>query len=375
MKILIQHRHLKHEIAGVLTYIDAITPELEQRGVTVQTVSTRADKIHQWVKLIAGADIIHMNSNDLLFALLCKLFNKKIIIKYHYCFYQSIHSHYEQMTFVQRLKTEFYHTLPKANYPLKWKLFTLVKWARLATRITTALVADSHTACSNFLGESCAFPWKVATLYNPIAVRSPIQQKQLNTLANPDKFVFVGRLDKDKGVDILLQAASILKKENRQFQIEIIGDGPKAAELKQLTSDLELTNCVTFLGKLPNSEVIVKLQDALALVAPSRWQDPAPYVVLEAASTQTCAIVSQMGGLPEMAGSQGFFFENEDFRGLATCMRYCLEHPEEVIQRGVMASQYVAEKFSAHSAATQLLDICQQLIPMDSSQLANAQLR
>ncbi|WP_414575703.1 glycosyltransferase family 4 protein [Anabaena sp. CCY 9402-a] len=368
MKLLIQHRHFKNEIAGVLTYINALMPELETRGIEVKTISTREEQINTWIKLIFWADIVHMNSNDLIFALLCKTLNKKIIIKYHYCFYQSIHSQYEQMSFGKRLKAEFKYTLPKPNYPLKWKLFTFVKWARLVTRLGTALMANSHTACSNFLGESCAFPWQVVTLYNPIVISSESQPKNLDKLSTPYKFVFVGRLDADKGVDILLRAATILKDENRNFQVLIIGDGGAVNTLQQLTSSLELVNYVSFLGKLSNQEVIAQLQDALALVAPSRWQDPAPYVVLEASSTQTCSIVSKMGGLPEMAGKNGFLFENEDIKGLASCMRYCLDHPDEVINRGFLSSQYVAENFSSTLAVTQFLELCDQLKPKTTIQ-------
>jgi glycogen(starch) synthase len=363
MKILIQHRHYENEISGVLTYINSIIPELEARGIELKTISTKQDSIAKWFSYIAWADVVHMNSNDLSFALLCKALRKKIIIKYHYCLYQSTHTNYEPMKLTQRLKAEFKHTLPKANYPLKWKLHTFVKWARLLTRLSTALLADYHTACSNFLGESSAFPWSVDTIYNPIQIKSKNQLKTKENLSHPYKFIFVGRLAKDKGVDILLKAARILQDENKEFQIIIIGDGGQSSELKQLASDLEIANKVNFLGKLSQKEVLLKVQDALALIAPSRWQDPAPYVVQEASSVQTCSIVSKMGGLPEVAGPHCLFFQNEDAEELANCMRYCLDNPDEAINRGFQSSQYVAEKFSAARAATRLLEICRELTP------------
>jgi len=361
MKLLIQHRHYENEISGVLTYIYSIIPELEARGIEVKTISTKQDNIAKWFSYIAWADIVHMNSNDLLFTLLCKILQKKIIIKYHYCLYQSTHTNYEPMKLTQRLKGELKHTLPKANYPLKWKLHTFVKWARLFTRLSTALLADAHTACSNFLGESSAFPWSVDTLYNPIEIKSENQLKTLENLSNPYKFIFVGRLATDKGVDILLKAARILQDENKDFQIIIIGDGGQSNELKELASNLKIAEKVNFLGKLPQKEVLLKVQDALALIAPSRWQDPAPYVVQEASSVQTCSIVSKMGGLPEVAGPHSLFFENEDAEELAKCMRYCLDNPDEVINRGFQSSEYVAENFSAARAVNRLLEICREL--------------
>ncbi|MBE9033722.1 glycosyltransferase family 4 protein [aff. Roholtiella sp. LEGE 12411] len=363
MKLLIQHRHSENEIAGVLTYIYSIIPELETRGIEIKTISTKQDNLMKWLNHIVWADIVHMNSNNLVFALLCKALGKKIVIKYHYSFYHTTHINYETMTFGKRLQAELKHTLPKANYPLKWKLHTAVKWMRLAIRLSTALIADYHTACSNFLAESSAFPWSVETLYNPIEINKKNQQKHLKLLSNPYKFVFLGRLDGSKGVDILLKAVRILQEENHEFEVLIIGNGIQASELKQLASDLGILSYVSFLGKLPNQEALVKVQDALALAAPSRWQEPAGYVVLEASSVQTCSIVSKMGGLPEVAGPHSLFFENEDAEGLASCMRYCLNNPDEAIKRGFQSSQYVAENFSPARAATQLLEICCKLSP------------
>ena len=270
------------------------------------------------------------------------------------------------MKFFKRIKTELKYSLPKPNYPLKWKLYTIVKWAKLTARLSTALLADYHTACSNFLGNSFAFPWQIQTLYNPIQVNQTNTFKTIDKLSKPYKFVFVGRLDSDKGVDILLRAIKILQTENHQFQVMIIGDGVKANQLKTLASDLDILNKVNFLGKIPNAEVLCKIEDALALVVPSRWQEPAGYVVLEASSVQTCSIVSKMGGLPEIAGPHSWFFDNEDVEGLANCMRECLNNPAQAIERGLECSKYVSENFSSQSTAQELMDVCYKLNPQFS---------
>lgn len=361
MHILIQHRHDENEISGILTYIKFIKNELEKNRIAVKIISTKQNSTWEWLAAIKWADIVHMNSNHLGFALLCKFLNKKIVIKYHYLFYQSTHFHYEPMEFSQRLKAEFIHSLPKCNYPLKWKIFTVVKWARLVIRIATASLADCHTACSNFLADSYAFHQPIYTLYNPIVIENNQAKKTLKNIFHPCCFVFVGRLNEDKGADILLRATQLLQKEGKDFRVLIIGDGTESEKLKQLASELDVLDCVKFLGKLSHHEVLQVVYSALALIAPSRWQDPAPYVVLEASSVQTCSIVSKMGGLPEVAGPSGFLFDNEDASSLAEAMRYCLEHPDEAIDRGLQAKQYVAENFSPEKAANQLLEICKEL--------------
>ncbi len=113
MKLLIQHNHRQDEISGVLTYICSIQSELKLRGIETKIISTTQNSFQQWISAIVWADSIHMNSNHLSFAVLCKVFNKKIVIKYHYLFYTSIHSTYQSMSLAQRLKREFICSLPK----------------------------------------------------------------------------------------------------------------------------------------------------------------------------------------------------------------------------------------------------------------------
>lgn len=363
MKLLLQHTHQAGEIAGVLTYLETITPELNIRGIETPIISTKTTSVFAWICAIAQADIIHMNSNHLGFALLCKLLGKKIVLKYHYLFYTSTHNQYEPMPFLERLKKELSTTLPKAHYPLKWKLFPVVQWLRLGVRLTTAILADRHTACSHFLAESHSFPWEVSTLFNPIAFPANSVSKKLKDLSRPYTFTYVGRVYEDKGIDLLLKATQLLKEEGYSFQVQIIGDGQATAELKELTQQLEIGDRVDFLGSRPRTEIFERVHSSLALVIPSRWQEPAGYVTLEASSVQTCSIVAEVGGLPEMASPYNLRFAQEDFKGLAKAMQACLDNPEMAIARGKHAAHYVREHFSPEKVVDQLLEICQTLEP------------
>ena len=128
-----------------------------------------------------------------------------------------------------------------------------------------------------------------------------------------------------------------------------------------MASDFEISDRVSFLGKRPNSEVKSIMRSALAVVAPSRWQEPAAYIAMEASSMQTCCIVSRVGGFPELVGTHGFIFDSEDVAGLADCMKSCLDRPEEALQMGWQAYQYAAENFSPSLIADQFLEICSEL--------------
>lgn len=354
MKLLIQHTHKPGEIAGVVTYIDAIVPRLNANGVETQVLSTQTKSIKAWISAIRWANVVHMNSNHLGFALLCKLFGKKIVIKYHYLFYISTHFNYEKMSLWQRLKVEFIQTLPKVNYPLKWQLHTFVKWARFITRFGTAILSDRHAACSQFLAESLSFPWKVAALNYPI--ESASDQKILADLEQPFTFTYAGRLNFDKGVDLLLRATKLIESED--FRIKIIGNGEELERLQALVEELKIQDRVEFLGSRSSQEIREIMRSSLALVAPSRWQEPAGYVALEASSVRTCSIVAKVGGLPEMAGESNLFFDREDCKTLAQQMQACINDPSKALERGEQAYQYICEHFTSEKAVRELLELC-----------------
>jgi glycogen synthase len=354
MRVLIQHTHQPDEIAGVLTYIETILPGLEAKGVETQVLSTKTESLTSWISDICWADIVHMNSNHLAFAFLCKLFGKKIVIKYHYLFYTSTHFYYEKMSLWQRLKLEFVHTLPKSHYPLKWKLHTFVKWARFATRFGTAILSDRHAACSQFLADSLSFPWKVEALN--LAIDSTSDPKTLTDLSQPYTFTYVGRLSHDKGVDLFLRAIKLVESES--FQAKIIGDGQDFKRLKALAEELEIQDRVEFLGKRSSQEVLEIVRSSLALVVPSRWQEPAGYVSLEASSVRTCSIVAKVGGLPEIAGASNLMFDREDYNTLAQQMKACLDDPSTALKRGEQAHQYISEHFNPEKAVRELLELC-----------------
>jgi glycosyltransferase involved in cell wall biosynthesis len=134
-------------------------------------------------------------------------------------------------------------------------------------------------------------------------------------------------------------------------------------DLKKLAEDLDILDHVEFIGKLPNEQVKSMVRSALALVAPSRWNDPLGYVVLEAASVRTCSIVSKMGGLPEAAGPHGLLFENENVKELANCMKNFLENPQEALNRGERVYHYMTQTFSTETTVDQFIEICYKIQP------------
>ena len=112
-------------------------------------------------------------------------------------------------------------------------------------------------------------------------------------------FLFVGRLDSKKGVDVLLRAAAAVE----GLQLRIAGDGPLRGELEALSRTLGLSGRVTFLGAATKAQVVEEMSRAGALVIPSVVaadgdKEAGPVVALEAILSRLPVICSRLGEVP-----------------------------------------------------------------------------
>jgi glycosyltransferase involved in cell wall biosynthesis len=106
-------------------------------------------------------------------------------------------------------------------------------------------------------------------------------------------FLYVGRLERLKGVQVLLAAF----RGYREADLVIVGEGKVGAELRREASDLPH---VRFLGRVHPSELPSLYASAVALIVPSIGFEVFGIVILEAFAQQTPAIVHDLGALPEV---------------------------------------------------------------------------
>lgn len=106
---------------------------------------------------------------------------------------------------------------------------------------------------------------------------------------NPDTSILsVGRLHPQKGFDMAVEAASILKKDGLNFCWYIIGDGPLCETLKQQIKDCGVEDCFVLLGTRNNPYPYIK--NCAFIVQPSRYEGKS--VVLDEAKILAAPIVA-----------------------------------------------------------------------------------
>jgi glycosyltransferase involved in cell wall biosynthesis len=166
--------------------------------------------------------------------------------------------------------------------------------------------------------------------------------------------LFIGRLSPEKGMDVLLDAASL-----GQFSvadIRIAGDGP----LDGMVTGRD----VTFLGALPANEVRQNMQAATALLLPSVWYEGFPMVLVEAYANGLPVIASRLGALAELVedGVTGLLFEPGNANDLAGKMRWAFDNPNEMSRMGEAARKRYEDLYTPEQNYEQLMEIYRHAI-------------
>ena len=116
--------------------------------------------------------------------------------------------------------------------------------------------------------------------------------------------LFIGRLERRKGVKHLLTAFQILTQENPHLKLVIAGDGPEREKLELLAEDLKIPN-VSFLGYVSEELKVELLAEADLLCSPALFGESFGIVLLEAMATGTVAIAGDNSGYVDVMQGLG----------------------------------------------------------------------
>lgn len=113
------------------------------------------------------------------------------------------------------------------------------------------------------------------------------------------KFVFVGRLTKAKGVEMLLQSFKKILTILPKAKLTIVGEGPEKSKMLEFIQKNNLQNSIQLVGTLSSFEISRMLRDSYALLLPS-FKEGTPASVLEAMSVGRPIVATRVGGLEDL---------------------------------------------------------------------------
>ncbi|MCX8024294.1 MAG: glycosyltransferase [Thermanaerothrix sp.] len=169
---------------------------------------------------------------------------------------------------------------------------------------------------------------------------------------DPDRplFLYVGRLDPEKRLPVLLKAAAEV--QGRPFQVVLAGEGGMEAALRRWVSAHHLEDRVRFLGRVPREAVAQLLQAADVFVMPGDVESLS-LATLEAMACGKPVIAARAMALPELVhhGENGRLFQPGNSRDLADQMEWFLEHPEAWAVMGEQGRQIARVHDLEHTIA------------------------
>lgn len=142
----------------------------------------------------------------------------------------------------------------------------------------------------------------------------------------PAAFLCLGRVVKDKAMDVAVEALAILHEQGLKASLEIVGNGPEKRALETLAQERGLRDYVRFCGWMAPEDVAGAINNCDAVLVPSRWKEPFGLVALQAAQMGRPVIASAVGGLMEVVlhGETGVAVPPDDPAALARAMiRLC----------------------------------------------------
>lgn len=215
--------------------------------------------------------------------------------------------------------------------------------SRLVDKIKLLMLPRGSTfTVSEWLASRLPIPAKV--MPNPFVpsqgIHDPASERQ--------GVLFVGRITRAKGLDVLLDALSAMK---TQPSLTVVGDGPERERLESRAAALGLR--VNFCGALTSEQVTKAMATAKVLCIPSVSQPPEvfPLVALEGIANGCEIVATDCGGLPEAVGPHGIIVPELDAQrlaeALATALRQDRMTPDQISARAAYLERYQVDEVVA----------------------------
>ena len=188
-----------------------------------------------------------------------------------------------------------------------------------------------------------------------------------------DYAVFIGRLSKEKGVDVLIDAFKSLESSNPQsrepFSLKVIGDGPLRQSLEEKVKTQELKQTVKFLGKRGHAECMQLLREACFLILPSICYENFPLTIVEAFACGKPVVASNHGAMAAIVEHRktGLLFEPGDAADLAEKIRWMTEYRDSCREMGKTAHAEYEAKYTASRNVEMLMDIYRMTIARNNA--------
>jgi glycosyltransferase involved in cell wall biosynthesis len=248
-------------------------------------------------------DIVHVHGTYLPFSmvliLIKKLIDYPVILTVHASMQQEINS-----TSVFPKKQYIYLKLIPLFYYMKKSFDVADKIIVVSEPIKTSITSWTKNKD------------KISVIPNGVNLNEFDSSRGTENIRHPS-ILFLGRLVKVKGCDILIRSLPTIKKSYPNIHVYIAGEGNQKHFLQLLAHELNVIENLTFLGHIEGKKKCCIIKSVDLCVFPSRYESFG-LAVLEAMACGKAVVASNIGGLPDIVidCESGYLFESaniEDF--------------------------------------------------------------
>ena len=270
--------------------------------------------------------------------------------------------------------------IPTVFQPHGWSFFAVdgpirtatLTWERLSCRWADVILCVSAAERDTGLEMGLNANWEVVqngvdlnVWTAPKTQDREAARAELELPVDATLVVCVGRLQRQKGQDLLLKAWPEVAARFPKSRLVLVGDGPDRESLEQNAGER-----VTFVGQ--RSDVREWMVAADLIVMPSRWEGLS-LAMLEAMACSRAIIASDVTGMKEAAGDDGAFVIPPDrVEDLKQAMMQLLETPEEREALGLRARSRVEQHFALSNTCEQVLKVYSQISSIGTATRSHA---
>lgn len=189
----------------------------------------------------------------------------------------------------------------------------------------------------------------------------PSAREALGPASEGPAVLAIGRLERQKGFDLLLRALAEARRRGKALRLVVAGEGRERASLQALAGRLGVAPAVRWLGE--RTDVAGLLAAADGVVLPSR-REGLPYVLLEAMALGRPIVATAVGGVPEAIAHrrEGWLLPAEDLDALVDGLTWLAAGGEEPITCGARARSRALAEFSADAMASRFAALYREVL-------------
>lgn len=225
--------------------------------------------------------------------------------------------------------------------------------------------ADALVAVSNGLREyafETAPDMPIEVIPNAIELSKFTPPRQRNQ-DGPVRLLFVGRFNAFKNVEALLQTVGKLCQHGfDNFELQLVGDGERRANLERLVVEQGLTRHVRFLGWVNRETIVERYRQADLFVTATTWEGM-PNTVLEGMACGLPVVATRASGLDQLVheGINGHLVDIGDTAAMADRLADLIDNPYERLRMGKESRKIAEQQFAWEYIAEQYVQIYERI--------------